>query len=182
MIFLVVYLFCVMAALGLGLVAAWNDFKGMTIPNYIALSLIAAFVIGYGAAWSGGADVFASFVSHLGAGLTVFAFTFVMFATRLIGGGDSKLAAAYSFWFGFQSIAVFLFYMVFSGAIVAVIALVLKKIKPVKNPPTGSWIARTQAGESVVPYGIAIFIGAVAAFSDMGIFNPESLTLFLVQN
>lgn len=182
MIFMIIYLFSLLAALGLGLLAAWSDFRGMTIPNFIAILVMVTFFAGYGAAWGAGAEIFSSFVSHLVAGGIIFVITFIMFSARMIGGGDAKLATAFSFWFGLQGIATFLIYMVLAGAVLGGMALVLKKKKLVSNPVEGSWIARVQSGESVVPYGIPIVIGAFAAFAGFGFLSPGTLMFFLVPN
>lgn len=182
MIFMIVYLFCMAAAVGLGALAAWSDFKGMIIPNHIALAVLALFFAAYGAAYAAGADVFYALRSHLLAGGVAFAATFAMYTLKTIGGGDSKLITAFAFWAGMKGMPVFLFYMVMAGGVAGLVALYLKKKKPVAAPPEGSWIARAQAGESVVPYGIPIVIGAAAAFLKMGLLLPESLRLFLIPN
>ncbi len=179
MIFMIVYLFCVIAAVGLGVLAGWSDFRGMTIPNYIVVFVLAAFFIACGAAHLGGAEGVLPARTHLVGGILMLAATFVMYALKAIGGGDSKLAAAFSFWFGTQGLVVFLSYMVFAGGLLALAALYLKKKQPVASPAEGSWIARVQGGESVVPYGIPIALGAFAAFIKLGYFAPETLKLFL---
>lgn len=182
MAFMIVYLFCILAALGLGVLAGWNDFKGMTIPNFIPVLVLVSFFLCFAAVHFADADIFASLRSHLIAGGVILLATFGMYAARLIGGGDSKLVAAFSFWFGLKGLPVFLFYMVFAGAVFGVAAIVLKKKKPVAAPAEGSWVARVQAGESVVPYGIPIAIGAFAAFIRLGYLAPDMLRLFLVPN
>lgn len=182
MIFMVIYLFPVLAALGLGLLAGWNDFKGMIIPNYIVVFVFAAFWLSFGADYMAGTGIFSSLKSHLIAGGVVLIVTFVMFSMKLIGGGDSKLIASFSFWFGMGGLPVFLFYMMVSGSLLGCAALLLKKKPLFKSPPDGSWVARVQGGESVVPYGIPIAIGAVVAFFSLGFLAPENLKLFLVPN
>lgn len=182
MIFMIIYLFSVLAALGLGVLAGWTDFRGMTIPNYIVVIVFASFFACFGAVHLAGVEVFAPFQSHLIGGTVVLVITFTLFLLKKLGGGDSKLMAAFSFWFGLKGLPVFLFYMLFFGAVLAVAALVLKKKKPVKNPPEGSWIARVQSGESVVPYGIPIAIGAFVGFLYMGLLAPSTLSLFLMPN
>jgi len=183
MIFMIIYLFCVIAAVGLGALAGWNDFKGMTIPNYIVALVLAAFFIGFGAVYIAKIDdVFYPFASHMIAGGVIFAITYAMYLMKKIGGGDSKLATAFAFWFGMHGMIPYLFYMAFSGAILGGAALVIKKKKPFKAPAEGSWLARVQAGEGVVPYGIPIAIGAIGAFLRLGFLSPDTLQLFLVPN
>ena len=182
MIFLIVYLFTVMAAMGLGLLAGWSDYKGMTIPNYIALLVPCLFAVSYTALHFGEVEIFQGIEKHLIAGGVTFVVTFIMFIAKMIGGGDSKLATAFAFWVGTKGLPVFLFYMALMGALLGLAAIILKKRKPVKEPPEGSWVARVQAGESVVPYGIPIAIGAIVAFLQLGFFSPTNLSLFLMSN
>lgn len=74
----------------------------------------------------------------------------------------------------------FLFYMALVGGVLGLVALALRKWKPVKNPAEGSWIARVQAGENKVPYGAAIAAGALASFVELGYFSSEVLSSFLM--
>jgi prepilin peptidase CpaA len=179
MIFLILYMFGAVSAVGMGFLAAQSDYRGMTIPNRYALLIIGCFFAAWLAAYAGGVPVFAPLASHLlAAGLT-FAVTFALFVFKIIGGGDSKLATAFALWVSARTLPVFLFYMSFFGFLLGLAALYLKKRKPVKTPKPGSWIARVQAGESAVPYGIPIFIGGALSFFILGYFSPEKLALFL---
>ena len=180
MIFMVVYLFCVIAALGLAALAAWSDFRGMKIPNYIVVVVMAAFVLCFGADYFAGTKIFGALQTHLLAGGITLIITFLMFSLKMIGGGDSKLVTAYSLWMGYKALSIFLFYMVSAGAVLGIIALFLKNKQLVKNPKPGGWIARIQAGDNVVPYGIPIAIGALAGFIKMGFLSPDKLALFLM--
>jgi prepilin peptidase CpaA len=179
MIFLVFYLFSAVSAAGMGLLAAHSDYRGLTIPNRYALLVILCFAVAYGAAHLAGAPVFAPLSSHLlSAGLTL-AVTVVLFALRVVGGGDSKLATAFALWLSARTLVVFLFYMSFFGGVLGLLALALRKWKPVAQPRPGSWIARVQEGQSAVPYGIAIVCGALVTFAILGYFSPRTLGLFL---
>jgi Flp pilus assembly protein protease CpaA len=57
--------------------------------------------------------------------------------------------------------------------VIALVSLSLRKWKPVKNAPVGSWIYAAQKGSGVVPYGIAIALGALASFIAVGYFSFE---------
>ena len=179
---MIIYLFSVVAAIGLSGLAGWCDFKGMTIPNQIVVAVLVAFFTAYGVAYLSDTDIFASLKSHLAAGGIVFIATFLMFVTKLIGGGDAKLITAFSFWTGLGHLLVFLTYMIFSGAILGFVALVIKKVKPFRRAAEGSWIYRLQNGEGLVPYGIPIAIGALVAFVEMDLLALENLKLFLMPN
>lgn len=182
MIFFILYIFSVIVALGLGGLAAWSDYKGMTIPNIVPLGIALAFLAGYGVSVFGGAEVFSGWQSHLAAGGIVLVVTFIMYALRLIGGGDSKLVAAFALWVGLRELMTLLFYMALLGAFLGLGALLIKKFRPFKNVPEGSWIQRLQAGEGVVAYGIPISFGATVAFWKMGLLSPATLQLFLITN
>lgn len=182
MLYLLLYLFFLFSALGAGFLSAISDISGMKIPNVmsviIILSFIGAYVVGAFAGIS--EDVFFDVWKHVLSGIIMFAITYVLFLFNIIGGGDSKLATAYGFWLGLSGLSAFLFYMTMVGGVVAVVSILIAKFKPFKTVKEGSWIARSQAGESVVPYGIAIFLGAVISFIYLGYFNKEVFELFLL--
>ncbi|MEZ5814156.1 MAG: prepilin peptidase [Alphaproteobacteria bacterium] len=180
MVLLIVFLASVFVAVGTGVLSALSDVRGMRIPNLHSGIIIGAFVVCYGLLWLGGRDdVFAPLGSHLLGGLVVFGVTLAMFMGGVFGGGDSKLASAFSVWLGLKGLIPFVFYMSVAGGLLALAALALKKWKPVKNPKPESWIARVQAGESKVPYGVAIVMGALVSFVEIGYFRGEVLSSFL---
>jgi prepilin peptidase CpaA len=179
MMWLVLYLFSVLAALGMGLFAAWSDFRGMQIPNIVHAVIVLSFIPAYAAAHYAGVKMFAPPGSHAAAAGLVLAITFGMFAMRALGGGDAKLLSAYALWTAFSGLIFLLFYMALSGAFVALATVVIRKRKPFKNPRVGGWIARAQAGENGVPYGIPIVIGAFVAFFMQGYLAPHKLVLFV---
>jgi Flp pilus assembly protein protease CpaA len=179
MIALIVFLACVFVAVAAGAMAAWSDWKGMTIPNLYSALIIGAFFPAFiFVKWLGPSAVFFSLTSHLLAALIVFGVTAVMFAVKAIGAADSKLGTAFAFWVGLKGLPAFLFYMALAGGLLGLTALALRKWKPVKNPPAGSWIARVQAGEGSVPYGIAISLGALASFLYLGYLGVDVLYAF----
>lgn len=176
-LFLVV--FCMLVALGFGIASGVSDFKSMTIPNIYALGVLLAFIPAFAAdAFSGeGMEFFASWKSHLLAMVIMFAVSFVLFSTRMIGAGDSKLITVFALWVGLPGLAAFLFYMAILGAMLGISTKVMNKKVLVQTPRDGSWIAKAQAGGNGVPYGIAIAFGAVIAFWQLGYFSPEKLAL-----
>lgn len=179
MIWLIVYLTCLFVAVWAGLMSAWSDVKGMTIPNHYALIVAGSFLPAYLVAYLTGVDVFSSVLVHIISVVVVFAVTFGMFAMGMFGGGDSKLITAFSLWFGGGKLALFTFVVAIAGSLVGVVALILKKWKPVKDPAENSWVYRVQNGENVVPYGVAIIIGAVVVFLAEGYFALPTLLTFL---
>ena len=176
-LFLVV--FCMLVAIGFGIAAAISDFRSMTIPNVYAAGIVLAFVPAFAAdALSGaGMEFFANWQSHLIAAVCVFALTFILFSLRLIGAGDSKLCSAFALWTGLPGLASFLFYMAITGAVLGVATKVMNKKKIIQNPKAGGWVDKSQNGNGGVPYGIAICLGAIVAFYQLGFFSPEKLAL-----
>ena len=145
-----------------------------------AEGLVGAFAVCYVLMWVFGySDVFFSPLQHLLAGLIVFGVTAAMFAFNMLGAADSKLGTAFALWVGLKGLFPFLFYMTLVGGVLGLVALGLKKWTPVKAPADGSWIARVQAGESKVPYGVAIVLGALASFVNIGYFSIDLLRAFL---
>ncbi len=176
-LFLVV--FCMLVAVGFGIAAAISDFRSMTIPNIYAAGIVLAFVPAFAAdALSGnGMEFFSTWQSHVIAGVAVFALTFVLFCLRVIGAGDSKLCSAFALWTGLSGLAAFLFYMAVTGALLGLATKIMHKKQLVENPKEGSWIDKSQKGGGGVPYGIAICLGVIVAFYQLGFFSPEKLAL-----
>lgn len=170
MLYLTVFVLCVLAALAAGALSAYSDYKGLTIPNRYSLIVIFSFLIGFAALYAGGQRelFFEPFFSHLLACGAVFLLTFIMFAVGVWGAGDSKLLLAYALWTGFAGLKVLIFVMAVTGGLLGLFALFVKKYKPFARAPEGQWIGRVQSGESVVPYGVAIAAGAFAAFYNAG--------------
>ena len=180
MIFLVLYIFALIMACAIGVRALWSDYNGMIIPNKLVAALPVTFLLAYLAATLAGVEgPFMSPLSHLLSVLVTFGITFVLFSLKIFGAGDSKLITAFSFWFGLKNLPVFICYMAFIGGLLGLMALAIKKKKPFENMREGSWIARLQGGEAVVPYGVAITLGAFFAFLKLGYFAPDSLLMFL---
>lgn len=176
MVFLMLFLVCVFAALGACFVGAWSDFKGLKIPNIYTVIVLLTFVVSYGALYLGGVDfVFLPIVSHLLSAVIVFGVTALMFSFSALGAADSKLGTAVALWVGMAGLPVFLFWMAVAGGVLGVLALIFKRYKPVKSPPKNSWIDQVQGGASKVPYGIAIAVGAVVAFVKVGYLNIDIL-------
>lgn len=181
MFLLMIFLVLIFVALGTGVLAALSDFRGLTIPNNYSLVILATFLVCYAVLWMGGRDdVFDPPLSHILAPAIVFGVTLLMFMAKVLGAADSKMASAFAFWTGLKGLMPFLFYMALAGGILGLVGLLIRKYKPFKSAPEGSWIATLQAGESKVPYGIAIMLGALASFLELGYLSPEVLSSFLL--
>lgn len=180
MLFLVVFLSALLAAIGLGLLSGWSDIRGMTIPNSYSIGVLVAFAFAFMACHLGGnPEPFGVLSAHLTVGALVLGVTFFMTLGKMMGGGDSKLMTAYAFWMGPQNIIMFLFAMAAFGFLLGLLALFIKKAKPFKKVSEGSWLARVQSGQAVIPYGLPIMTGALFAFLDGGYVSLSLLAGFL---
>ncbi len=180
MLFLILFLICVFMAIGVGMLAGVSDVRGMTIPNIYSGVVIICFVLAYALAHFGGAGhIFSSISSHLLSGLLTFVITAILFAMKMIGAADSKIGSAYALWLGVVDLPIFLAYMSLAGGVLAVASLYMMKKKPFKDPLKGSWMDRVQKGESKVPYGVAIAVGAIISFYIAGYMDGEVLLSFI---
>lgn len=179
MFLLVLFLICLFVAIGVGGLAGLSDLRGMVIPNIYSALVGGAFVVAFVAlSLSGTADtVFSSVWSHLLSALFMFLFTLLLFALKAVGAADSKLGTVYALWGGLAGFPAMLVFMALTGGLLGVAALVLQKWKPVKAPVAGSWVARVQGGESKVPYGVAIVVGALFSFHHVGYFDPATFAV-----
>jgi len=173
MLGLLLFLFGVFVTLGMCYLAAKSDYKGFKIPNLVSIVIIGSFFVTYGGlTLLEQREVFFKPIGmHLGSAFLVLMITGAMFAMKKLGAGDSKLATAIALWTGFSGLVPFLFYMSLTGGLIAGVSLYLQKKKPIAAPTEGSWIDVVQKGGGVVPYGIAIAIGALASFIYLGFFS-----------
>jgi prepilin peptidase CpaA len=140
----------VLAAFVFALVlAAISDFVSLRIPNWLTGTLAAAFpaaalVFGHGVDW----------LSHIEAGVAVFAAGAMLFACRVLGGGDVKLLAATAFWTGLQLVPTLIMTVAFAGGIFA--ALILGLRHPVVHASLLQTLRRLPAfaqKKMPIPYG-----------------------------
>jgi prepilin peptidase CpaA len=176
---LFIVVFCMLIAIGFAVAAGVADFKTMNIPNIYCLGIVLAFLPAFAtdALTGDGMEFFASWKSHLMAGIGMFGVTFLLFSLGMIGAGDSKLISALALWVGVPGLPAFLFYMAVTGAVLGVATKVMNKRVLVATAPEGSWVAKAQGGFGGVPYGIAIALGAIIAFYQLGYFSPEKLAM-----
>lgn len=101
---------------------------------------------------------------NIAVGVAALAAGIGMFAAGWIGGGDAKLLAACALWMGGAGLLPFLTWTAFSGGLLAVLLLQLRRQPRLAALPAPAWALRLiRPGESV-PYGVAIAIGALVAF------------------
>jgi prepilin peptidase CpaA len=144
------------------IVAALKDLSSFTIPNWISAALALGFVP---AALIVHAPLDAIGISFaVGAG--VFVVAAAMFAFGWIGGGDAKLMTAAALWVGLNGLAPFALYTGLAGGALALALVGLRSawIRPLVEP-FPAWARRLATPGEAAPYGVAIAVGALAAFA-----------------
>ncbi|SEF11112.1 prepilin peptidase CpaA [Burkholderia sp. WP9] len=95
---------------------------------------------------------------HLGLALGVFLVCAALFAAKMLGGGDAKLAAVIFLWVGLRLALPALTLISMIGTVVSLISLATRNMKPEQR----SWPLRALAmfsGARGVPYGVALAFG-----------------------
>jgi prepilin peptidase CpaA len=140
-------------------IAAYTDVTQFRIPNWICLALAVLFIaFGY---LSGISPINGAI--RLGIGFSVLAGGMMIHSKGIIGGGDVKLIAALSMWLEPQALPSFVLTILVLGGVLALIVLVLRKLKA--SLPEG--IGRAGGLELLfkenggIPYGVAISIAGL---------------------
>jgi prepilin peptidase CpaA len=153
------------------LIAALCDATTFIIPNRLSAALALAFLpvavlLGLSLPTMG---------VCLAVGLAALVVGMGMFAAGWIGGGDAKLFAAAALWLGWPAVGPFLSWTAIAGGGLALALLVLRRAPtPVLTARGPAWVGRLLEPEGDVPYGVAIAIGALAAFPASATFNAIS--------
>ncbi len=141
--------------------AALSDATSFTIPNRLSLILLVSFlpialVLGRPANEIG---------LDLGVGVLALFAGMGMFAAGWIGGGDAKLFAVAGLWLGWSALANFLVITALAGGGLAVLLLNARSAY-VRTHLAGApgWLERLVTPGGDVPYGVAIAVGALAAY------------------
>ena len=93
--------------------------------------------------------------------MLVLAISFGLFAFGWIGGGDAKLAAATSLWFGFGYLIDYFFLASILGGAMALFLLAVRRY-PLPISLVGThWIERLHSAKTGIPYGIALAAAAL---------------------
>jgi prepilin peptidase CpaA len=143
------------------ILAAQRDVVSYTIPNWISATLVATFPL---AAFATGLPLLNATL-HAGVGVLALLLGMGLFALRVIGGGDAKLLAAVMLWLGWPAA---LPALLVAGLAGGALALGLQALRASALRPyvmTGpAWFARLAQPGEAAPYGVAIALGALAAF------------------
>jgi prepilin peptidase CpaA len=144
------------------LAAAAKDLTSFTIPNWISLGLVAAFpaaclVCGLGLPQAG---------ISLACGAAALAVCVGLFAAGLIGGGDAKFLAACVLWMGAAATPAFLLFTALAGGVLSAALLMLRSSLGQALAARGpGWVLALADPTAGAPYGVAICVGALAAFT-----------------
>lgn len=128
-------------------VAAISDIRARIITNKLNLA-IALLAVPY---WFAiGLEPWPQMAMQLAWGLGVFAFFYIFFMLRMMGGGDVKFVTAISFWLPPGLMLQFLVVMSIFGVVLTIVMMAQEWIK-------------TRKLQTKVPYGVSIALGGLWA-------------------
>lgn len=147
--------------------AASSDLLTMRISNKLVLLVAGAF---FAVALLAGFSI-ELIGMHVAAAAVVLVVSFTFFALRWIGGGDAKLIAATTLWFGFEGV---LGYLVFASLLGGTLTLSLLAVRRWPLPlqlKQVLWIDRLHDSKTGVPYGIALAAAGLLVYPSSQIFQ-----------
>lgn len=142
------------------IVAGLHDLTTMKIPNWISGVLILGF---FPAALVLGLSL-TEVATALAVGFVALLIGMGMFALRWVGGGDAKLMAAASLWFGYSGAGPFVLYTALVGGGFCLMLLQARARLQVFALNGPGWVARLMQPKGDIPYGVAIAAGALLAY------------------
>lgn len=141
--------------------AGVGDALTMRISNRLNLLIVITF---FPMAFAAGMPL-SMFGLHLAAGLVLLVAGYFLFAVRLFGGGDAKLLAAAGLWLGYPGSLSFLTLTVLAGGGLAVAVGLWTLIRLDSEIRGSAWSRRTEFLTLDLPYGLALAVGGILAFS-----------------
>jgi prepilin peptidase CpaA len=157
--------------------SAMTDVYNYIIPNKFNLFLIFSF---YVFALLNPEFSYNDILSHSLAACLVLSIVFLLFSFGIIGGGDAKLIAASSLWFGFNDLGKYVIFIVLFGGIISLFFLAWRKTKPLafydKFIPLKRMFYGPECQQNKVlkkrsiPYATAIMIGFFVTLPNSQIF------------
>lgn len=139
--------------------AAKTDIQSMTISNRLNAVLAGAFVpvaLLVGLGWE-------QWGIHLGLGLAGLVLGMILFAFRLMGGGDAKLIAAASLWLGLDGFLALLIYTALAGGVLTLTLMGARKLYGHYAGLLPASLGRHLVPNGDIPYGVAICAGGLLA-------------------
>nr|WP_245262255.1 pilus assembly protein CpaA [Mesorhizobium sp. WSM3626] len=158
----------IVAAAGLILIAAWQDFIAWKIRNWTVLALVADYALlalirwaNPGAGILAGIDSASPLQGDLAAGLLLLTIGFVLWALRMLGAGDAKLFFPIGLFVGLNHLFSFAVGLAAGGVVVS---LALQFPVPLQYQ---AWPALSRIEEirktRKVPYGVIMAAAALVA-------------------
>jgi prepilin peptidase CpaA len=144
----------------LAIVAALSDLTTMKIPNWMSGLLILGF---FPAAFAVGLPL-ASVGLHVAVAVAALLIGMGLFALRVIGGGDAKVMAAACLWLGLQGSGLFVINTALFGGLLCLGLIAARNTVILPAGATPGWVATLMEPRGDLPYGVAICVGALAAF------------------
>ena len=144
------------------IIAGAGDALSLRIPNWLTLTIFAAF---FPLAWATGMPL-AVFGLHVLTAVILLVAGFGLFSAGFFGGGDAKLMAAAGVWFGSTQALPFLAFTVIAGGVLALCILLWSVISMSWDIHDVSWAKKLSGLKPSVPYGYALTIGAILAFPE----------------
>lgn len=109
--------------------------------------------------------------THAAAAALVLAVAFAFFAFRWIGGGDAKLMAATTLWFGFEGMFMYLAFAALLGGALTLSLLAVRRWPLPLQLKQVVWIERLHDSKTGVPYGIAMAAAGLLVYPSSLIFQ-----------
>jgi prepilin peptidase CpaA len=144
------------------IIAGAGDALSLRIPNWLTLTIFAAF---FPLAWATGMPL-AVFGLHVLTAVILLAVGFALFSIGVFGGGDAKLMAAAGVWFGSTQALPFLVFTVIAGGVLALCVVVWSAMSMSWDIHEVSGTKKLSGLKPKVPYGYAFAIGAILAFPE----------------
>lgn len=160
------------------ILAALEDLRSRRIPNWLVLAIVVLW-----APWLAVGPGAASWYLTLGIAVITFSIGTLLFARRILGGGDVKLITAVTLFAGVEHLALFTAVMSLTGGLLALASLAWQRygwmivpyIVPLRpttgplRPILGGAVTTDENGEPLpisLPYGIAIAAGGLTVAAE----------------
>ncbi|MDR5883046.1 prepilin peptidase [Caballeronia sp. LZ032] len=143
-----------LAVLGALLWLAIADVRTRRLPTSIVLTIGALFFLDAFVAGMSLDDV----ISHLVLAVIVFLACALLFAAKMVGGGDAKLASVIFLWVGFGLSLATLTLVSVIGTVVSLVSLATRNMNPSHRSMPLRALAMFSAARGV-PYGVALAFG-----------------------
>lgn len=137
---------------------AWRDLVSRRLPNHW-VGAYAALFLPY--AWASGMG-WQQLGWHFGLALAVAVAASVLFAFRVMGGGDVKLWGALMLWVGPQGALAAVVIATLCGAFLGILGLLATLVLKCRRKPRGAQVFRMLSAARGVPYGAGLAMAGLA--------------------